>query len=171
MSLADLHILLIDRAHDAVLAPLLKQYCTEMRAWITPIADAEGFTYPPEKLWNDDTAVYLAYVGDVPAGFALVGSAERYIGDPQVRDVVEFFVAAHFRRNGFGRAMAAYLWSQYPGDWLVRVYQGNSPAMRFWAGAVAHYSSGVYREDVRSIAGNAWSYFTFAPSDTRWREP
>ena len=100
---------------------------------------------------------------DIPAGFALIGSAQRYIGDPKVRDMVEFFVAAHFRRNGFGRAMAEYIWNQYRSDWLIRVYQANTPAMRFWAETVAHYSSGAYLEDVRSISGDAWSYFTFAP--------
>jgi len=172
MNLADFHILRIDRAYDATLAPLLKQYCCEMRAWIAPRSDAEGFTYPPEKIWNDDTDVYLAHVADIPAGFALIGSAQRYIGDPKVRDMVEFFVAAHFRRNGFGRAMAEYIWNQYRSDWLIRVYQANTPAMRFWAGAVAHYSSGAYREDVRSISGNAWSYFRFAPSNNRvWTPP
>jgi len=171
MNIADFNILRVDRAHDATLAPLLKQYCCEMRAWIPPISDAEGFTYPPEKIWNDDTDVYLAHVAEIPAGFALVGSAQCYIGDSKVRDVVEFFVAARFRRNGFGRAMAGYIWNQYPGNWLIRVYRGNTPAMRFWAGAVAHYSSGAYREDIRSISGNAWSYFTFVPSNDRWRGP
>ena len=171
MNPADFHVLRVDRAHDAALAPLLKRYCSEMRAWVAPISAAEGFTYPPEKIWNDDSDVYLAHVGDIPAGFALVGSAQRYIGDAKVRDMVEFFVAAHFQRNGYGRAMASYIWNQYPSDWLVRVYQGNRPAMRFWAGAVAHYSSGVYCEDVRGISGNAWSYFTFKASDSRWRGP
>src|SRR5215468_3920761 len=173
MSRADLHILRVDRTHEPTLAPLLKQYCCEMRAWIAHPSDvnAEGFTYPPEKIWNDDTDVYLARVADIPAGFALVGSAQPYIGDPEVRDMVEFFIAAQFRRNGFGRAMAGYIWNQYPGEWLIRVYQGNTPAMRFWARAVAHYSSGAYREDIRSISGNAWSYFTFVPSDNRCREP
>jgi len=171
MKLADLHILRVDRAHDATLAPLLKQYCYEMRVWIAPKSDAEGFTYPPEKIWNVDTDVYLARVADIPAGFALVGSAQPYIRDPKVRDMVEFFIAAQFRRNGFGRAMAGYIWNQYPGEWLIRVYQGNTPAMRFWAGTVAHYSSGAYREDIRSISGNAWSYFTFVPSNNRWRGP
>src|SRR5215475_4609364 len=165
MNPASVRVLPVDRTQHETLAPLLKQYCREMRALMMPLSDAESFTYPPEKIWNDDTDVYLAHVADIPAGFALVGSAQRYIGDPKVRDMVEFFVAADFRRNGFGRAMAGYIWNQYPGNWLIRVYQGNTPAMRFWAGTVARYSSGAYREDIRSISGNAWSYFTFVPSD------
>jgi predicted acetyltransferase len=173
MNLSDFHILRVDRVHDVTLAPLLKQYCSEMRAWMAPTSDAaaEGFTYPLEKVWNDDTHVYLAHVADIPAGFALVGPAQRYIGDPNARDMVEFFVATHLRRNGFGRAMAGYIWNQYPTQWLVRVYQANTPAIGFWAGAIANYSGGAYREEVGRISGNAWSYFTFAASDDRGRGP
>ena len=171
MNLADLHILRVERGHDASLGPLLKQYCREMRAWMAPTSDAaEGPTYPLEKVWNDDTHVYLAYVADIRAGFALVGSAQRYVGDRNVKDMVEFFVATNLRRN-VGRAMAGYIWNRYPTKWLVRVYQDNTSAMRFWAGVIANYSSGAYREEVRSISGNAWSYFTFAPSNNRWRGP
>src|SRR5215813_7854844 len=165
MNLANLGLLRVDRAHDASLAPLMKQYCREMRAWIAPGSDKEDFTYPPEKIWNDATDVYLAYVAEAPAGFALVGSAQRHVEEQNVRDMVEFFVAAHFRRSGLGRAMAVYLWDRYPGDWLIRVHQGNTPAMRFWAGAVAHYSSGACRQEVRSISGKEWSYFRFSSSN------
>lgn len=139
---------------------------------MAPSSDAaEEFTYPLERVWNDDTHVYLAHVADIPAGFAFVASAQRHVGDPSVKDMLEFFVAAHLRRNGFGRAMAGYIWNQYPTKWLVRVYQNNLPAMRFWAGAIADYSSEAYREEVRSISGHAWSYFTFAPSNYRLERP
>ena len=172
VNLTDLQILRADQAHDVILAPLLKQYCREMRAWMAPSSDpTEEFTYPLERIWNDDTHVYLAHVADVPAGFAFVASARGYVGDPSAMDMVEFSIAAHLRRNGFGRAMAGYIWDQYPTRWLVRVYQNNSPAMRFWAGTIANYSSGAYREEVRSISGHRWSYFTFAPSNNRLERP
>jgi predicted acetyltransferase len=154
-----------DRSHNATLVPLLEQYCSDMQQWLSPDSDRDGgFTYPLEAAWNQGTHVYLAYVDELPAGFALVGSAQRHGGDPGTRDVVEFFVARHVRRNGIGRTLAARLWDQYPGSWLVRVYQGNTPAMRFWAAAISIHTSGNYREAVRSIGGKPWSYFTFASS-------
>ncbi len=164
MALADFHIVRADRSHDATLVPLLKQYCRDMQAWIPPESSrAEGFEYPLEKVWGDGNHVYLAYAAGMPLGFAFVGCAQRHVGEAGTTDVVEFYVAAHARRNGIGRTMAAHLWNRHPGKWLVRVYQGNAPAMRFWASAIASYTGGQYREDVRGISGKSWSYFTLRP--------
>lgn len=160
MNLVGFNIVRADRSYDAILVPLLKQYCSDMKVWF-PCA-REDFTYPLEQIWNGDTHVYLAYVANNPAGLALVGSAQPYVGDPSTRDMLEFFVVTQLRRKGLGRAMAAYLWHQYPTSWLVRVLQGNTPAMRFWAATIANYARGGHREEVRSISGEAWSYFTFA---------
>jgi predicted acetyltransferase len=165
MNLGGFNIVRADRSYDATLVLLLKQYCFDMKVWFP--RTREDFTYPLEKVWNGDTHVYLAYVADNPAGFALVGSAQHYVGDPSTKDMVEFFVTTQLRRKGLGRAMAAYLWHQYPGSWLVRVLQGNTPAMRFWEATIANYSRGGHREEVRSISDEAWSYFTFAPSNQR----
>jgi hypothetical protein len=49
----------------------------------------------------------------------------------------------------------------YRGRWLVRVFQGNLPALPFWRGAIAEYSDHAFREDVRIIRDRPWSYFTF----------
>ena len=165
VDLADFHMVRADRSHDATLVPLLKQYCRDMQAWIPPeSSQAEGFEYPLEKVWGDGNDVYLAYAAGMPLGFAFVGCAQRHVGEAGTKDVVEFYVAAHARRNGIGRTLAAHLWNRYPGKWLVRVCQGNAPAMRFWASAIASYTGGQYREDVRGISGKSWSYFTFAAS-------
>jgi predicted acetyltransferase len=172
MDLTTLHIARADRSHSATLVPLLEQYCRDMRQWLAVDSDRTGsFTYPLEAAWNEGTHVYLAYADESPVGFALVGSAQRHVGDPGAKDMVEFFVARHVRRNGFGRTMAAQIWQQYPGSWLVRVYQGNAPAMRFWEPAISTHTSGHYREEVRSIAGKPWSYFTFAATDFRLERP
>jgi hypothetical protein len=129
MNLADFHILRVDRVHDGTLAPLLKQYCREMRAWMAPTSDAaEGFTYPLEKVWNVDTHVYLAHVADIPAGFALVGSAQSYVGDPQVKDMVEFFVAGHLRRirASHGRTHMESISHQVACPCIPRQYAGHA---------------------------------------------
>ena len=169
MNLGGFNIVRADRSCDATLVPLLKQYCFDMKVWFPRIG--EEFTYPLEKVWNGETEAYLAYVAKTPVGFALVGSAQHYVGDPNTRDMVEFFVTIQLRRKGLGRAMAAYLWHQYPSNWLVRVLQRNTPAMEFWAATIANFSHRGHREEVRSISGEAWSYFTFAPSIQRLERP
>jgi predicted acetyltransferase len=172
MNLRDFHIVRADRSYEGTLVPLLKEYCFNMKAWLPRRSGGgEDFTYPLERVWSGDTHVYLAYVMDNPTGFALVGSAQRYGGDPSTRDMVEFFITTRLRRKGLGRTVAAYLWHQHPSNWLVRVLQRNAPAMRFWAATIASYSRGDHREEVRSISGEAWSYFTFAPSNQRLERP
>jgi predicted acetyltransferase len=168
MDLTTFRVVRADRSHEATLAPLLAQYCREMEHWLGIDSDRAGvFTYPLEAAWNAGTHVYLAYVEELPAGFALVGSAQRHGGDPSTRDMVEFFITRRVRCGGIGRRMAAYVWHQYPGSWLVRVYQGNTPAMRFWASAISACTGGDFSESVRSIAGKPWSYFTFESVDSR----
>jgi predicted acetyltransferase len=172
MDLTTVRIARANRSHSATLTPLLEQYCRDMQQWLAVAPNrAGGFTYPLEAAWNEGTHVYLAYVDELPVGFALVGSARRRGGDPSAKDMVEFFVSGQARRNGVGRTIAAHLWLQYPGSWLVRVYQGNTPAMRFWASTISACTGGRYREAVRSISGKPWSYFTFAPSDCRPERP
>ncbi len=148
-----------DRSFEASLAPLLRQYCSEMRVWFPRLR--EDFTYPPEKIWKIGTDVYLAHLEERPVGFALVGSAQSHVDDPYTKDMIEFFVTTRVRREGIGRAMAESLWQRYPGRWLVRVLQRNMPAMQFWAAAIAKYPCEQRCEDQRSVSGDVWTYFTF----------
>ena len=47
--------------------------------------------------------VYLAYHKQIPIGFGLVGSAEAFISDADVKDLDEFFVVRRYRRSGVGQ--------------------------------------------------------------------
>lgn len=166
MSYSSLAIRRVDRSQEAILRNLLELYCHDMAEWLLLDAQEDGtYRYPCEKVWDAGLEVYFAYVGRIPVGFGLVGSAEPYVGDAGVKDLEEFFVVRRHRRSGIGRALATYLWDQYPGRWLVRVYQGNPPAMRFWREAIAQYTAGRFGEEVRIVADRSWSYFTFEAGD------
>ncbi|NJN50905.1 MAG: hypothetical protein HC809_03095 [Gammaproteobacteria bacterium] len=69
------------------------------------------------------------------------------------------------RRSGVGQAFAAHVWDLYRSPWVVRVFQGNLPAVPFWRGAVARYTDGSSREEVREVNGRKWSYFLFDRSN------
>jgi predicted acetyltransferase len=152
----------VDRSHDPILINLFEHYLHDMAEWFQ-------FDYRPDGRYGMDTATYwnngaeawFAYVGDTPIGFALVGSAGAFIGDADARDMDEFFVVRRYRRSGVGRAFARHVWDAYRGRWLVRVFQGNLPALPFWRGAIADYSDGAFDEDVRTVRDRRWSYFTF----------
>jgi predicted acetyltransferase len=152
----------VDRSQEAVVRNLMEHYCHDMAEWFLLDANEDGnYSYAAQKIWNDIVHVYLAYRGRIPVGFALIGSAEPFGGDSQAKDLDEFFVVRRHRRGGIGQALATHVWEQYPGKWLVRVYQGNRPAIPFWQRAIARYTDGRFLEEERSVSGRAWSYFSF----------
>ena len=154
----------VDRSHDATLSNLFEHYLHDMAEWFQ-------FDYGPQGRYGMDMATYwdngrgveawIAYAGEIPIGFALVQSAQTFIGDADAKDMDEFFVVRRYRRSGVGREFARYVWNAYPGRWLVRVFQGNVPAVPFWRGAIAEYTEHRYREDVRTAHDRQWSWFTF----------
>jgi predicted acetyltransferase len=107
---------------------------------------------------------YLAKSADSPVGFALIGTADEWLGNTGGHDVHEFFILRRYRRNGFGQKMATLLWDQRPGEWLVRVLELNAPAVSFWRTVVAGYSRGAYhayQEETRVVNGHSWRFFRF----------
>jgi predicted acetyltransferase len=158
----------VDRSQEVVLRNLLEHYCHDMAQWFLLDANEDGnYAYPAEKVWNPEVDVYLAYVGRIPIGFALVGSAEPFVGERGVKDLDEFFVVRRQRRSGIGQAFATHVWDLYPGKWLVRVYEGNLPALPFWRRAISKYVGSEFREEHRRVSDRAWSYVTFESSAVR----
>lgn len=123
---------------DALLRNLFEHYCHDMSEWFDLDTSADGsYSRDTASIWPNEYAVYLAKVGSSIAGFALIGSAVNWLGDASVRDVHEFFVLRKFRRRGVGQRMAALLWNEHPGKWLVRVLEANAPAVLFWQAAIS----------------------------------
>jgi predicted acetyltransferase len=152
----------VDGSHAAVVDNLLELYCHDMAEWFLVDVHEDGrYRYPPDQVWNDSVDVHLAYLEGIPVGFAIVGSAEPYLEGAGARDLHEFFVVRRHRRSGLGSALAAQVWDQHPGPWLVRVYQGNRPALPFWRATIDRHTGGAFTEATREVSGRAWSFFTF----------
>jgi len=133
-----------------------------MAEWFEVDTQDDGsYSYDTASIWKNGHDVYLAKVGDSPAGFALIGSGEEWLGDIGAHDMHEFFVIRRFRRNGFGQTMATLVWNECPGKWLVRVLEANGPAVLFWRTTIASHSDGSYEEEARTVNGRAWRFFTF----------
>ena len=145
-----------------MLRDLFEHYLHDMSEWFEFDTKADGsYSYDVAQVWRDGYDAYLARIGDSIAGFALIGSGAEWLDGIDSHDVHEFFVIRRYRRSGAGRAMACLLWDERPGEWLVRVFEGNVPAVPFWRAAVASYSGGVYSEETRVITGKAWRFFRF----------
>lgn len=148
---------------EAILRNLCQHYVHDMSEWFGNDTLPDGsFAYDITRWWDPQRDVYLARLGSVLAGFAVVGSAQQWTQDAATRDVSEFFVLRKHRRSGTGAALAAFLWNQHPGDWLVRVLEANRPAVPFWRKAVQQRAGEHYEEQELLLGERAWRFFRFS---------
>ncbi len=147
---------------DVLLRNLFEHYIHDLAEWFDIDTRADGsYSYDTSLVWKDGCLAFLARVGDSIAGFAVVGSALEWLGDTGAKDVREFFVIRRYRRRGLGRRMASLLWNRYPGEWLVRVLESNTPAILFWRISISSYSLGAFEEEKRIVHGRPWRFFRF----------
>ena len=95
------------------------------------------FAYPNlDAYWNDTSRYpYIIAHGERFVGFALV---HRVTNEPTF-ELVEFYVAAEFRRRGFGRAAAEALFMLHLGAWSIAIRNDNPSGRAFWRPVLARY--------------------------------
>jgi predicted acetyltransferase/ADP-ribose pyrophosphatase YjhB (NUDIX family) len=76
---------------------------------------------------NPDAVAYLARLGDVPCGFALVRGLRR-----DQRMMGEFFVTRSARGQGTAAAFAREVLARHTGRWLIPFQNENARAAAFW---------------------------------------
>lgn len=162
MVASNLSIARVGPDSEVLLRNLFEHYIHDMSEWLQLDTEPDGsYSYDTSKLWTRGFEVYLAKAGESIAGFAVVGPADDWLGEIGAHDVHEFFVLRRFRRTGAGRRLAGYVWNQHSGAWLVRVYEGNRPAVPFWRSAIASYTNGAFREELRTVKDKDWRFFQF----------
>jgi predicted acetyltransferase len=149
---------------EPVLRNLFEHYLHDMSEWFQFDTQPDGsYSYDTSAIWKKPASAYLVRVNAALAGFALIGSAEQWLGaaGAGVHDVHEFFVLRKYRRDGLGRELALRLWAERPGPWLVRAAEGNQPAVAFWRNTIAGYSGGTFSEHEHEANGRSWRFFRF----------
>ncbi|WP_437937564.1 GNAT family N-acetyltransferase [Sorangium sp. So ce341] len=111
-------------------------------------------------------AFVIRYDGRV-AGFVLATRGSPAADNPDVLDVAEFFVLRRYRRSGVGRRAAVLLWQRFPGEWTVRVSEGNAGALAFWRGVVTELTGGAATETTRPGRPHPWRVFSFESAPER----
>jgi predicted acetyltransferase len=156
-------LLTIGREHDPLLRNLFELYLHDMAEWFQFDIGADGrYDYDTQAaVWDMGYDVRLVKVGPALAGFAITGKAPPGYPDPEISDVHEFFVIRRFRRTGIGQSVATELWNRTPGEWLVRVFEPNLPAVPFWRATIATYTAGEYTETRELRNDRPWRYFRF----------
>jgi predicted acetyltransferase/8-oxo-dGTP pyrophosphatase MutT (NUDIX family) len=95
-------------------------------------APARDGSFPAGRLpayaGRSDRIAYLARLGDVPCGFALV----RLGGRRDRRTMGEFFVTRSARGNGTAQRFAREVLARQPGAWVIPFQDENPRAAAFW---------------------------------------
>ena len=116
--------------------------------------------YDAGKCWENGGSVFIAMNGNLPIGFAIVQPAREFT-DAGGWDLKEFFVLRRYRRTGAGQRLANFVWDTSSERWLVRVHSDNKPAVPFWRRVIETYSDSKCVEDIRTVNGKDWYYFSF----------
>ena len=158
-------------ADAELLAKLLELYIHDLSA-VFPDVELGGdgrFGYPPLELyWSQPERRFAFFIHcDARiAGFALVTRGSPATDDPDVFDVAEFFVLRRYRRTGVGRQAAGLLWTQFPGRWIVRVFEENPGAVRFWSDVIETYAGKAATVLDRPGHPPGWRVFSFESACT-----
>lgn len=150
-----------------LLANLLELYIHDVSAFYPHVElGADGrFGYPDLPLyWSEPTRrfPFLIRAKERVAGFVLAQRGSPASRDPEVLDVVEFFVLRQHRRAGVGRDAALQLWRRLPGSWTVRVSEGNPRALDFWRSTVARATNGAASESSMPGRAHPWRVLSFS---------
>jgi predicted acetyltransferase len=152
-----MELILATQEQQPVLANLLELYIHDFSEFVDVEPGQDGrFGYPQlAPYWTDANRLpYLIWIDGRLAGFVLV----KREGDRW--DIAEFFVVRGQRRRGVGMQAAHQLWRKVPGQWQVRVMEGN-PAAEFWTRAIANFTGEEIPYRMVETGSQTWRVFQF----------
>ena len=125
------------REHAVLFDNLLNLYFYDFAEILGYDIGKDGSYLASPYKWGDPgEIVYLLYVDELPAGFAIIAPGSEIDRRKDVWDMHEFFVIRRHRRNGLGSWLAREVWRKHPGTWDVRVVKPNAAALVFWEGII-----------------------------------
>lgn len=128
------------------LAQMLELYQYDLSdIWIQDL-DAQGrygFDLTRHRLANRSRA-YIARDGLQYVGFALIAPA--IVTQTEGTWMEQFFILKRYRRSGFGRALAEFVFLRHPGPWEIGQIVGNATAYSFWRKVIGEVTAGQFTE-------------------------
>lgn len=107
-----------------------------------PRTHAECVAY---NWWIRDACLqYLILADSRPAGFVIINAGPGNLPDGVDYDLLDFFVANKYRRQGVGRQAALASFDLFSGHWEVAQLAGNAAAITFWNRVIGDYTGGQY---------------------------
>lgn len=93
---------------------------------------------------RDRCELYIIRADGWPAGFVIVCADKGVLPEGVDFELMDFYIAPKYRRQGVGRQAARAAFDLHHGTWLVYQLEANLPARRFWQTVIAHYTGGAY---------------------------
>ncbi|MDH0300907.1 MULTISPECIES: GNAT family N-acetyltransferase [unclassified Pseudomonas] len=147
---APIELLQTGPEHVDLIRNLYQFYAYESSDWEQEDVEVDGRFYIHEphfqRYWQSpDWSASLVLVDGFIAGFVLVERSE--LPGIDALELADLFILKKYRRLGIGSAVARQVLSEGQGDWLLRCYPADAPALAFCQALVA----GLPRQ-VREIA-------------------
>ena len=93
---------------------------------------------------RDQCAAILIRAAGNPAGFAFVCADKTHIPLEIDFELLDFYIAPKYRRQGIGTLAARQLFDSRRGVWQLFELAKNAPALEFWHGFLVEYTGGIY---------------------------
>jgi predicted acetyltransferase len=94
-------------------------------------------------------------------GFALVQPDSVVSAKTGIWDMEDFFIMRRYRRRGLGTELARQVWQKHPGQWEIRVLDGNTSALRFWSAAATEQCKKTVTPGKAIVKGKQWHVLSF----------
>ena len=91
-----------------------------------------------------DCTQYIIRVDGQSAGYAIVCSDCDHIPPEIDYELLDFYIAPKYRRQGIGRQAARLVFDAHRGTWQVFELAANEPARAFWHPVIEEYSGSNY---------------------------
>lgn len=127
---------------------LMEKYLYEFSQWeLTDVNSSGLYAYE----WLDcyftekQRFPYILKVDGNLAGFILVSDYPEVPEETTDFCLSEFFIMHKYRRMGFGKEAAFYVFNQHKGKWQLKRHPHNKASVYFWDNVVSEYTSGNFR--------------------------
>lgn len=138
---------------DETFTNLQQLYEFELSSITEEFLDLQG-RYDQEKIkqhWSKDgydIFLFREVVGSKLIGFAVINHSSMVNGAKNTRDVAEFFILPHYRRQHMGMKIAHAIFDMYPPrtHWEVRQLKKLGYATDFWKKVIQRYTKNNYIE-------------------------
>ena len=96
--------------------------------------------------WIRDRCLpYLIFANGQVAGFLHVCADRDHLPPDVDFELMDFYVAPPFRRQGIGWQAARRAFDAHQGNWQVFELAKNAPALAFWHRLIADYTNGSFQ--------------------------